>query len=369
MHFTVNRAAFAEAAAFAAAAISKSPNHPALSGMLIDAGPSAVMLTGYDGDTLHETATSAGVNAEGRVLASGRFLVQIVAAMKGDVVELKLDGSRLVISCGRATYRLQTIPTDQYPGLPSFPKHVGTIASGSLANVLGRAEHALGKNPNLIALTGFRIIGTSGELEVCSTDVYRMARVTAPWADASGSEFSVVVPGLALMGAVKGLAGDVKIGTHEGLFGLSDGTRSVVTRTLDDKYPAVDKVMANQPTVFFEADAAPLVEALKRAVLVNDSDDRTVCVVTFSDGLVQVSADGQTGDGSEEVDVDSGFGEGELPMKFNGSYLAQGLLACSSDRVRFGIMGVDESKRSQPIHVRPVGDDSTLAIVMPRGNV
>lgn len=363
MKARIDRAALADAATFVAAAISRNPSTPALAGMLIDAGEDSIRLTGYDQDTLHETTVRADVAEPGVAVASGRFLASIVAAFKGDTVTLEQVGVDLVLTAGRSTYKVRTINPQDYPKIPAMPKHVGTIDAGALASTLAIAEHALSKEPNLPILGAFNIVGTAGELAVTTTDRYRMAHVTSKWADASGADFEANVPGTALA-AVKALDGQVEIGAHDGLFGLADATRTIVTRTLgsEAKFPRTAPIFAKEPVIHVEVDRGPLVEALKRSMLV--TDDMDLVIVEFSDSLIRVSVDGKESEGIEEVDTGPGVSEGDVALRFNAAYLTQALNACPTDRVQFGLI----DSRSQA-KIEPVGSGTTALIVMPRAAV
>lgn len=366
MKVRIDRAVLAEAAAWVSGAISKNPSSPAMAGMRIEAGDGLVRLSGFDYDTARRATVEGDVKTPGEALVSGKFLVQIVSAMKGETAELTLAGSQLTIASGRSTYRTQTMVVTEYPELPEFPTHVGTINAEMLMATLGTAEHAVSKDPNLAAMAAYNIVGNAGMLTVTTTDRFRMARATSKWADASAADFEANVPGTALHTAVKGLAGDVQIGFRDGSFGLSDPTRSIVTRVLgtEERFPskAADVLFSTEPLIQVEVDVPPLVEALKRALLI--SDDNQLVIVEFSDSLITVRADSKINDGTEEVDCEPGFGEGEMALKFNASYLTQALLASPSQRVRFGMR-----ETNTPVLIHPVGDGTAMFMVAPRGNL
>lgn len=362
MKIALNRSELAEAATWVSGAIPKNPDSPPMAGMLLEVQDGLVSLTGYDRDTLRQSVVAGESTAKGSILVSGKFLTQIVSALKGDVVTLELADNRLAVTAGRSTYRARTMDPADYPSLPQFPAHVGTIAADSLVDVLGTVEHAVGKDAPLAVLNAYNIVGDAGNLTVTSTDRFRLATATVRWADASGTTFEANVPGVALTTAVKSFRGDVQIGASSGLFGLSDAGRVIITRVLgsEDKFPKTAPIFAKEPLVTVRADVAPLAEALKRSQLV--ADDTGMIQVLFSDGLIRVIGDGEGSDGVEEIDCETGFGEGELGMKFSAQYLSQAILASPSPRVTFGL--IDE--RSQAL-IKPDGIESIAMIVMPRG--
>lgn len=361
MKVRLTRTELAEATSWISGAISKNPPRPELAGMLVEVGDGWVTLTGFDFDTLRTTTMGADVKDHGTVLVSGRFITQIVAALKGDVVELEHADGRLVVSAGRSKYTARTMNPGDYPALPTFPTHVGTIDADALVDVLGTVEHAVSKDPNLKAMSAFNIVGDAGHLTVTTTDRYRLARASSKWADASGTSFEVNVPGVALTNALRALDGEVQIGASEGLFGLSDKGRSIITRVLgsEDRFPRTTPIFAVTPVLHVEASVAPLAEALKRSLLV--ADDTGMVLVEFSEEMIRVLGDGASSEGVEEVDTEPGFGEGDMTLKFNARYLSEALLASPSPRVSFGLVAPGKQ-----VLITPDGIDTAAFIVMPR---
>lgn len=366
LKITVDRAAFAEAAAWTAGAISRNPSSPILAGMHLTATDGRVWLSGFDYDTAHRIVLDAEVHSDGETLVSGRFLSQIAGALKGSSLDLEDDGSRLSIASGRSSYRAATLVASEYPTLPEFPTHIGRLDATVLADLLSTVEHAVAKDAVLsAAMAAYNLVGDAGHLTATTTDRFRLARATAPWADASGSEFAANVPGPALAGATKGLVGSIELGCSGGLFGLRSGSRSVVTRILGDgdKFPRTEPLFNISPLVWVEFETAPVIEALKRVALVTDRDEPVR--VTFTDGLISLdSGDGSASEGGEEIDCPTGFGEGEMVLKFKPSFLSDTLGASPDARVRIGLLASNKHTL-----IEPLGSDSVKFIVMPRGNV
>lgn len=364
MKLTVDRSTLAEAASWVSGAVSKNPASPPMAGMRIQVQQGIAALTGFDYDTMRQAlvAVETDDDAPTDVLVSARFLVQIVAALKGETITLEHVDGRLVIAAGRSKYTARTMNPADYPELPTFPTHVGTIDAGALVDVLGTVEHAVSKDPNLKAMSAFNIVGDAGQLTVTTTDRYRLARASAGWADASGASFEVNVPGVALTNALRALDGEVQIGASDGLFGLSDKGRSIITRVLgsEDRFPRTAPIFAVTPLLHIDVSVAPLAEALKRSLLV--ADDTGMVLVEFSNQMIRVLGDGATSEGVEEVDTDPGYGEEDpMTLKFNATYLSQALLASPSPRVRFGLVAPGKQ-----VLITPDGIDTAAFIVMPR---
>lgn len=371
MDFSTSRTGFADTCAWVAQAVARNPQTPAMAGILMRTEDSSVVLTGFDGNTVHRAVLDAEVRESGQAVASGRFLVGIAGAMKAKTVRLAYDdtdGRYLTISAGAASYRAQCALVREYPRTPEFPKHVGRIHADSLTNAIAITEHALGKNPFVPELMALNVVGHAGVLQVTALDLFRIARTSATWADASAEEFVANVPGVQVAQAARGLSGDVEIGSDGELFGLSDERRTIVTRGLaaDKKYPELSKVLAREAVLHIATDSTPILDALKRAAIVNP-ENATVSA-RFTQGLLELTVEGRETDGSEEIECAPGFGEGEMTLKFNAAYLGQSVAACPSERILLGLTGPGQQMYVQPIAADGSTDGATLLVVMPRGS-
>lgn len=360
MKVRVDRAAFAEAASWVSQVIAKNPPAAVMGGLRITAEDDAVILAGFDYETGHTARVDAEVNAPGEALVGARFLVPVASALKGKTVELLLEETRLSISAGQSTYRASTMRIGDFPDMPAMPKTVGRIERDDLVEAIGTVEHAASKDQMLKYLAALNFRGTTEQLVVAATDRYRIARCFAAWS--KGSEIEVSVYASDVTTAVKGLSGPVTIGQADGLFGFTDGTRTITTRVLapakGEEFPtvAVDNVFGQPAVSVVEVDTQALIDAVKRMLILADQND--LIGLDFGDGLISISVDSDAGEGSEEVDCD---GNGAIDLRFNGAYLLQALLAAQTENVRMCL-----GRPNQAIRIEPVGDDSAGFIVMPR---
>lgn len=358
MKIRADRPALAEALTWVAQAISKRPHSPALAGMRLTAKGDTLTLAAFDYDASHAARLPVEVAGEGECLAAGHFLREIVSALKGSEVELALDDSRLAITSGRSTYRAQVLRLEDYPALPTFPATIGQIAAADLAGVVGVVEHAASKAPAMGALNGMQVAGDHESLRVSATDRFRMARAGAPWT-AAGDGISAVVPARPLAAAVKGLSGQVTLGHAEGIFGVSDASRAVTIRCIEEDFPAVERYLATPPVGEVEVDANELAEAVKRAGMVG-GEHRTVRL-TITQGEIEVTAEAESSDGAEYVES---LGAEEREVLLNATMLGDALTATSSQRVRLAFTGPPE--RVMPLFVHPLDHPQVGLLVMPK---
>jgi DNA polymerase-3 subunit beta len=369
MKFRVERDDLADAVAWVARTL---PNRPTtqlqvLAGLLLETTPSGLRLSAFDYEVAAKGEISATVLDEGRTLVSGRLLAEITRSLPAAPVEIAVEGSRAVLTCGSARFTLPTLPVEDYPALPAVPPATGKVGSTAFAAAVGQVAIAAGRDDTLPVLTGVRIEIVGERLTLAATDRYRLAVREVPWrpeqADASGT---ALVPARTLSDAAKslGAAGaevTIALGSGpsgEALAGFACGTRETTTRLVDGQFPDYRRLLPPTSPLSAEVEVAPLVEAVKRVSLVAARTSPVLC--SFSAGELVLEA-GAGGEAQAREALPAGFDGPDLSIAFNPTYLLDGLGALESDTVRVGFASADdadEAARKPAIFTGKSADDA-----------
>jgi hypothetical protein len=118
VHATVDSAAFADAVTRTVQVLDKKPAYPVLSGLLLQVrrGHLHIIGAGY-GEASHTKVRAFGHRA-GRAVAPGNQLAAIARHLGADTVTLSLRNGRLAIVSGATTWKLMTMPVEDYPTWP-----------------------------------------------------------------------------------------------------------------------------------------------------------------------------------------------------------------------------------------------------------
>lgn len=362
MKLRVDRAELADAAAWVAQAISKSPNLPILAGIRLTAVDGELTLAAFNYETSHQATLDADVLGDGQVVVSGRTFSQIVASVKTKVVELHEERGRLVVSAGRSTYRVGAMRVEDFPNMPDFPERIAVLSATRLGEAVALVEHAASRDPLLANLSAVNISSNADELAFGTTDRFRMARATM-YAPDIPAGLKLDVPAASLHASLKGLSGEVTVGSSESTLGLDDGRRRVTTRRMDVEFPDYQRAMNSlKPTTTAEVDVADLLGAVKRALVL--SDDVAGVDLTFADNEVSVTTDSDGGDAAEYVET---VQDGDpISAKFNGRFLLELLNVIPSERVEIGLT---ESTAVKPAKFTPIDDDHAAFVLMSRRSI
>jgi DNA polymerase-3 subunit beta len=362
--FTAGSRDLAGAVAHAARALPQITGTPVLAGIRLqaDSGEGTVTAAAYSGDLAATATIGAQVAEAGVTLVSGRLLAAVTAGFDGDRVDAEDDGGRLMLRCGTSTFGLTPMPPGDYPDLPPVPAITGTCDPGVLARAAARVLPAASRDDTLETLTGVKIDTAPDVLTLTATDRYRAAVAVVPWqAGGPGADgITALVPASVLAAVTRDIGdGQVAIGLDQGgTAGFATTGRTMVTRLIAREYPQMGRFFDKTWTTTVEAEAAPLLAAVRRAALAAPKGTAGhVISLAVSDSSVIIEAEGEAGADSEliEVKVDGD----PVSTAFDSHRLADALTA-AGDRIhiRFAEPG--------PVLFTPADDgDDYRHVLMP----
>ena len=137
-------------------------------------------------------------------MVSGRLLSDITRALPAKPVEVGVEGSRMLLSCGSAKFSLPAMPVEDYPTLPTLPEETGVVGADLFAEAVGQVAIAAGKDDTLPMLTGIRVEIVGDKVVLAATDRFRLAVRELTWAtSAPDLDAAVLVPAKTLAEAAK----------------------------------------------------------------------------------------------------------------------------------------------------------------------
>lgn len=359
LKFRLSREDFADAVAWVARILpTKQPSRPILAGVLITGSEEGLTITGFDSDVSAEVHVPAEIASPGSVLVSGRLLSEITRSLPAKPVEVSVEGSRMLLTCGSAKFSLPTMPVEDYPTLPTLPAETGVVPADLFTEAVGQVAVAAGRDETISMLTGIRVEISGSKVVLAATDRFRLAVRELTWSTASpDTEAAVLVPAKMLAEAAKAVTSgsDVHLALGTGsavgdarLLGMRSAGKRSTTSLLENEFPKFRQLLPAEHTAMATIAVAELAEAIKRVALVADRGAQVR--MEFGVDALRLSA-GADGVGSAEEELAVEFAGEPLTIAFNPIYLTDGLGSLHSDRVTFGF-----TTSSKPAVLRPVGD-------------
>lgn len=340
MKLRVERDVLADSVAWAARTLPSRPSMPVLAGLVLTAADGALTLSSFDYEVSGKVTVAADIAESGTVLVSGRLLADIARSLPAQPVTIENEGTRVLLTCGRSSFTLPTLPVEDYPQLPAMPDSSGTITGQSFAAAVAQVAIAAGRDDTLPTLTGIRMEFEGANITLAATDRYRLAVREVMWHPVSSSvSTQVLIPARTLADAAKSLADidDVIIafaasGQGDGLIGFEGDGRRTTTRLLDGDFPKYRTLLPSESASIASVETASLVDAVKRVALVAERNTPVRLAFESSELTLRAGA----GDEAQAVEALECSMEGDaIDIAFNPAYLLDGLSAIGSTTTQF----------------------------------
>ena len=332
MKFRVDRDVMADAVNWATRSLPTKSTNPLLAGLHLVAERTGLVLSGNDADVSARVNLDADVAEPGITLIPGRLLADITKSLPSAPIEISIDGSRAVITCGRSSFTLPTMPVADYPPLPTMPEISGSIDGASFASAVAQVVVAASRDETLPAFTGVKIDVDGSVITLAATDRYRLAVKEISWTPTQTSiATNALVPAKFLSETAKSLAGSELVSlafasVSEGLIGIEGAGRQTTSRMLAADFPKYRTLLPSESSTVAQVSTASLIEAVKRVSLVLEREQPIR--ITFGATEATISGGGGSGDIAEAKEfVECATTGEEISIAFNPHFLLDGLNA------------------------------------------
>jgi DNA polymerase-3 subunit beta len=306
-----------------------------LGGVLLRASEGRMELSATDMEVSLRLAVDAQVEGDGAVVAPGRLLVDMARLLPDSevVLEHRPEQGVLEVTCGTASYKLNTYSAEDFPKLPEVEgaQTFGVDTSAFLETV-SRVARAASRDESRPVLTGVLVRFEGGKLIMAATDSYRMSVKETELADGGGPELEAIVPARALteLSRIAQDSGELQIGVQENHVVFGAGDVWLTTRRIDGQFPNYKQLL---PETFEHEVALPreeFLEVVRRASVM--AQRNSPLRLRFAEGEVTVSAQTQdVGEAKESLPVP--FSGEALEIGFNPDFLRDGLESVEGDEV------------------------------------
>lgn len=326
-----------------APAISARPQHPTLAAVTITSNGEGATFAATDFETWISTSVPSidGRGDDFVALVSHRALSTIAKVVSGRDVALAVDGSRLTIKSGSASWTIPLMPAEDAPKHPQMPTEFGRIDAMQLRQVVGMTADGASRDATTMqVMCGVQVV-TSGEtLRLATTDRYQIRLAESTHHRSVDVDVAVNVDARTLHRVVESLSGEIALhaSTDSGMFGISNEATSVIIRTIEGDMPAVARLtegFLSQAKAVTRVEGAVLTDAIKASAPMVDGKGGVLLTVTAESMSVESSGE----NGGAEIPVEHVSHEGDgLSVMVNPAFLlgALGALTGGEVAIRWG---------------------------------
>lgn len=348
--------------------VEKKSTMPILSSVLIEAKKTPeggrVSVSAYDLEVGVSGEHSAEVIREGSVALHAKSLYEIVRNLPENVVVLKkAANNRVEVSSGTAEFKIVGQPAEEFPALPKVDKTPFVpVEAGTLLEMIEKTQIAISTDETRYNLNGVLFDPGPSGVKMVATDGHRLSLIDKPMAGNFGLKRGVIIPRKGLMELRRLLAEETSVPGELGFSENSGVYRRqglvMVMRLIDGQFPDYTQVIPTESERQVTLPRARLLETLRRVALI--ASDRASSVrLELSHNQLRVSSQNpDLGEAKEDLVIE--YGAAPMRIGFNARYVQEVLTVMDSDSVNLEL-----SDELSPGVIRPTGDNSYVAVIMP----
>ena len=272
MKFTISKQVFLDGLRQVASVVSSKTTLPILSNVKIEAENGQVRFTATDLDVCITGVVPANVLREGTVTLPAKKLVSIISELPEAEVQVDVNQrNQATVECGRSQFKLNGLPADEFPELPSFEQAtVYQVDQNLLRDCIRRTEYAISTDTTRYVLNGISLSFRNGKMTLVATDGRRLALAETALEFPEEQQLDAILPTKAV-GELRRLLDEVGTVTvrftrNQAAFEINDTL--LISKLIDGNYPNYRQVI---PTDCKESIELPCGELLETELEVASS--------------------------------------------------------------------------------------------------
>jgi len=337
---------------------------PILANVVLRAEGGELSLTATDMDMDIATEVGCSVMTSGTTTMSAHLLYDIARKLPdGAEVEIAVNDGHAMVSAGRSSFRLPTLPVEDFPAISSNELPVNfSLTAADMRDLIDATRFAISTEETRYYLNGIYIHkAESGELCAVATDGHRLAMTRQALPSGAAQMPSIILPRKAVSELRKLLDdfdGDVLVGLSETRAEFRFGVVRLTSKLIDGTFPDYTRVIPVGNDRIMQVDVSAFSAAVDRVSTVASEKSRSVKMGLKSGVLTLSASNTDASSATEELEVS--YDGPEMEIGFNARYLLDIAGQVNSDLVEFAL-----ADQGSPSLVRAPGDEASLFVLMP----
>jgi DNA polymerase-3 subunit beta len=300
----------------------------------------------------------------GTTTLSAHLLYDIARKLPdGAEVEIAVNDGHAMVSAGRSSFRLPTLPVEDFPAISSNELPVNfSLTAADMRDLIDTTRFAISNEETRYYLNGIYIHkAESGELCAVATDGHRLAMTRQALPSGAAQMPSIILPRKAVSELRKLLDdfdGDVFVGLAETRAEFRFGVVRLTSKLIDGTFPDYTRVIPIGNDRIMQVDVSAFSAAVDRVSTIASEKSRSVKMVLKSGVLTLSASNTDASSATEELEVS--YDGPEMEIGFNARYLLDIAGQVNSDVVEFAL-----ADQGSPSLVRAPGDEASLFVLMP----
>jgi len=364
MKLTIDRMSLLRPLGHVQSVVERRNTIPILANVVLRAEEGELSLTATDMDMDIATEVGCSVMASGATTISAHLLYDIARKLPdGAEVEIVVNDGHAMVSAGRSSFRLPTLPVEDFPAISSNELPVNfSLTAADMRDLIDATRFAISTEETRYYLNGIYIHkAESGELCAVATDGHRLAMTRQALPSGAAQMPSIILPRKAVSELRKLLDdfdGDVLVGLSETRAEFRFGVVRLTSKLIDGTFPDYTRVIPVGNDRIMQVDVSTFAAAVDRVSTIASEKSRSVKMGLKSGVLTLSASNTDASSATEELEVS--YDGPEMEIGFNARYLLDIAGQVNSDMVEFAL-----ADQGSPSLVRAPGDEASLFVLMP----
>lgn len=333
---------------------------PILSNILIKTENNRLCLAATNLEIASVYYVGAKIVSEGSLTIPARLVSEFVGQLPKDNVDLKVDGTKLMVSSGNYRSTINGVVADEFPEIPTIePTSTIVLSAALLKQAISQTVITASHDDTRPVLTGVLCYSRDDYMYMAATDGYRLSERRLV---ETKSEFNALIPASTLQEIARVITDSIEEVTlmfDESQVRFSMGDVEVTSRLIDGKFPDYKQLIPDSTDITAKVKASELGRITKIASLFARESGGSVTLHTDeTKQMISIhSIASQLGENTSETESEVS-GEGSVTL--NSRYLIEALSCMETPAITFGFSG-----KLAPCVLRPDGDVNYQHIIMP----
>ncbi|MDC3193853.1 DNA polymerase III subunit beta [Alphaproteobacteria bacterium] len=364
MKLTIDRMSLLRPLGHVQSVVERRNTIPILANVVLRAEEGELSLTATDMDMDIATEVGCSVMTSGTTTMSAHLLYDIARKLPdGAEVEIAVNDGHAMVSAGRSSFRLPTLPVEDFPAISSNELPVNfSLTAADMRDLIDATRFAISTEETRYYLNGIYIHkAESGELCVVATDGHRLAMTRQALPSGAAQMPSIILPRKAvneLRKLLDDFDGDVLIGLSETRAEFRFGVVRLTSKLIDGTFPDYTRVIPVGNDRIMQVDVSAFSAAVDRVSTIASEKSRSVKMGLRSGVLTLSASNTDASSATEELEVS--YDGPEMEIGFNARYLLDIAGQVNSDMIEFAL-----ADQGSPSLVRAPGDEASLFVLMP----
>jgi DNA polymerase III subunit beta len=364
MKLTIDRISLLRPLGHVQSVVERRNTIPILANVVLRAEGGELSLTATDMDMDIATEVGCSVMTSGTTTMSAHLLYDIARKLPdGAEVEIAVNDGHAMVSAGRSSFRLPTLPVEDFPAISSNELPVNfSLTAADMRDLIDATRFAISTEETRYYLNGIYIHkAESGELCAVATDGHRLAMTRQALPSGAAQMPSIILPRKAVSELRKLLDdfdGDVLVGLSETRAEFRFGVVRLTSKLIDGTFPDYTRVIPVGNDRIMQVDVSAFSAAVDRVSTIASEKSRAVKMGLKSGVLTLSASNTDASSATEELEVS--YDGPEMEIGFNARYLLDIAGQVNSDLVEFVL-----ADQGSPSLVRAPGDEASLFVLMP----